>query len=70
MYVRMYVCIVPYMSDFRPAFGLETGFIEHFNTRPVITINYSAIADLHNLQFSTAHTKSFHHAVSSPVVPR
>jgi hypothetical protein len=41
------------------------GFIDHFNTYLVTTFNYSAIADLH----TTAHSKSFQPAVSSPVVP-
>jgi hypothetical protein len=39
--------IVTYMSDSRQDFGLEIVFIDHFNTRLVITLNYSAIADLH-----------------------
>jgi hypothetical protein len=38
---------------------LGTGFIGHFNTRLVKTLNYSAIADLHTLQITTAHAKSF-----------
>jgi hypothetical protein len=57
------------MSDYRWGFGLEIGFIGHFNTRLVTTINYSAIADLHTLQITTAHAKSFQSAVSSPVIP-
>jgi hypothetical protein len=43
--------------------------IDQFNTRLVNTINYSAIVDLHGLQITTAHAKSFQSAVSSPVVP-
>jgi hypothetical protein len=50
-------------------FGLEIGFIDHFNTRLVTALNYGAIGDLHSLQITTAHTKSFQSAVSSPVVP-
>jgi hypothetical protein len=42
---------------------------EQFNTRLVTTFNYSAIADLHTLQITTAHAKSFQSAVSSPVLP-
>jgi hypothetical protein len=49
-------------------FGLEIGFIDHFNTRLVATLSYSAIDDLHTLQISTAHAKSFQSAMSSPVV--
>jgi hypothetical protein len=33
-------------------FGLEIGFIDHFHTRLVITLNYSAITDFHTLQTS------------------
>jgi hypothetical protein len=47
------------MSDSGPSFGLDIGFIDHFNTQLVITLNYSAIADLHILQFTRAHAKSF-----------
>lgn len=36
-------------SDSRHGFGLESGFINHFNTRLISTLNYSAIADLHTL---------------------
>jgi hypothetical protein len=46
-------------SDSRRSFGLEIGFIDHFNTRLVTALNYSAIADIHNLQITTAHAKSF-----------
>jgi hypothetical protein len=47
-------------------FGLVIGFIEHLQI--VTTSNYSAIDNLHNLQFTTACTKSPQSAVSSPVV--
>jgi hypothetical protein len=63
------VYIVTCMGDYRRVFGLEMGFIDHFNTRLVTTLNYGAIANLHNLQTTTAHAKSFQSAVSSPVVP-
>jgi hypothetical protein len=43
--------------------------IEQLNTRLLTTLHYSAIADLHTLQITTAHTKSFQSAVSSSVVP-
>jgi ethanolamine utilization microcompartment shell protein EutS len=48
---------------------LEIGFIDHFNARLVITLNYSAFGDLHALQITTAHAESFQFDVSSPVVP-
>jgi hypothetical protein len=35
------------------------GFIDHFNTQLVITLNYSAIANFHNLQLTRTHAKSF-----------
>jgi hypothetical protein len=50
-------------------FGLEIGFIDHFNTRLVTTLNYNAFADLHTLQITTARAKSFQSAVSFVVVP-
>jgi hypothetical protein len=50
-------------------FGLGIGFIDHFNTRLVTTLTYSAIADLHTLQITTAHAKPFQSAESSSVVP-
>jgi hypothetical protein len=51
--------IVTCMRDSRRGFGLEIGFIDHFNTQLEITINYSAIADSHTLQITIAHAKSF-----------
>jgi hypothetical protein len=50
-------------------FGLDTGFIDPFNTRPATTLNDSAITDLHTLQITTAHDKPFQSAVSSMVIP-
>jgi hypothetical protein len=47
-------------------FGLVIGFIEHLQI--INTSNYSAVANSHNLQFTTARTKSSQSAVSSPVV--
>jgi hypothetical protein len=49
-------------------FGMEIGFIDHFNTRLVTTINYSDITDFHTSQINKAHAKSFHFVVFSPVV--
>jgi hypothetical protein len=37
-------------------FGLDIGFTDHFNIQLVITLNYSAIADLHTLQITVTHT--------------
>jgi hypothetical protein len=45
------------MSNYQWSFGLDIGFIYHFNTLLVITLNYSSIADLHTLP---------NHAKSSP----
>jgi hypothetical protein len=50
-------------------FGLDIGFIDHFNIQPVITLNYSAIVNFHNSQLTTARAKLFQPAVSSPAVP-
>jgi hypothetical protein len=47
------------MSDCQRGFGLEIGFSDHFNTRHVGTLNYSAIANFHNLHITTAHAKYF-----------
>jgi hypothetical protein len=43
IYYHVYEC------DPRRCFGLDIGSIDHFNTRHVITIIYSAIADLNTL---------------------
>jgi hypothetical protein len=47
--------VVAIMSDCRRGFELEIGFIDHFNTRLVTTLNCRAIADFHTLQITTAH---------------
>jgi hypothetical protein len=47
------------MSDYRRGFGVGILFIDHFNTRHVTTFNYGAIANLHTLQITRAHTKFF-----------
>jgi hypothetical protein len=41
---------------------------DHFNTQLMTTLNYSAIADFHTLQITTAYAKSFQSSVSSLVV--
>jgi hypothetical protein len=46
-------------------FGSEIGFIEHLQ---IVTSNYSAVANAHTLQFTTAYTKSSQSAMSSPVI--
>jgi hypothetical protein len=51
--------IVTCMSDYRRGFGFEIGFTDHFNTRLVTTLNYSAIVDFHTLQIATAHDNFF-----------
>jgi hypothetical protein len=61
--IRLLTPVVTCMSGYRRGFGLEIRFIDHFNTRFVTTLNYSAIADLHTSQITTAHAKSFQFAV-------
>jgi hypothetical protein len=39
--------------DSRLGFGLEIAYIDHFTTRLETASNYTAIADLHNLQITT-----------------
>jgi hypothetical protein len=63
-----YMCVYVYIvtrSDYRRGSGLEIGFIEHINTWLVTTLNYSAIANLHDLQITTAHITSFQSVVIS-----
>jgi hypothetical protein len=58
----MFILYVIYCHDFEwlsTGSGLEIGFIDHFSIRLVSTLNYSAIADFHTLQITTAHAKSF-----------
>jgi ethanolamine utilization microcompartment shell protein EutS len=43
------------MSNYRRGFALDIGFIDNFNTQLVITLNYSAIDDLHTLQIIVTH---------------
>jgi hypothetical protein len=65
MYVCTYVCpaltpeqlrtlrsiyIITCTSDSRRGFGLDIGFIDHFNAWLLTALNYSAIADFHTLQ--------------------
>jgi hypothetical protein len=39
--------------------SLDIGFFGHFTTQLIITLDYSAFANLHTLQFTKAHAKSF-----------
>jgi hypothetical protein len=51
-------------------FRLDIGFIDHLYTQLGTTSNYSAIANLHTLQITTAFAKPlFQPAVSSSAVP-
>jgi hypothetical protein len=52
-YIYIYIYIVTRRSDSWQGLGLEIGFIDHFNTRLVTTLNYSAIADFHTLQITS-----------------
>jgi hypothetical protein len=44
------------MNDSRLGFRLDIGFNGHFNTQLVITLNYSANAELRTLQITGAHS--------------
>jgi hypothetical protein len=57
------------MCDYRRGFGLDVGFTDHLYTRLGTTSNYSATANLHNSQITTALSEFFQLAVSSPDVP-
>jgi hypothetical protein len=54
------------MSDYRRGVDWLIGFIAHLQN--ITTSNYSGIANLHTLQFTTARTKFSQSAVSSLVV--
>jgi hypothetical protein len=54
------VYIITYMSDSSWAFGLEIGFMDHFNTRLFTTINYNTITDYNILHITITHAKCFH----------
>jgi hypothetical protein len=46
------------MCDYRRAFGVDIGFVDHFNTELEIPLNYSAICNFHTYK-SLVHTLSF-----------
>jgi hypothetical protein len=52
-------------GDYRRGFGLQIEITDHFTTWLVTTLNYSAIADLHIIQITAAHAKSFQSAFTS-----
>jgi hypothetical protein len=52
------VYIVTCKGAYRRGIGLDIGFIGHFSSQFVITLKYSAIANLYNLQSTRAHAKS------------
>jgi hypothetical protein len=58
--------IVTCMSDYRRGFGLQIGFIDHFNIRHSITLTYTR--NLHTLEIATVHAK-YMQSVSAPVEP-
>jgi hypothetical protein len=47
------------MSDYRRDFGFYIEFIDVYNTQLIITLNYSAIADLHALHITVTHILVF-----------
>jgi hypothetical protein len=53
------VYIVTFMTDARRGFGLDIGFIDHFNTEPMNTLNYSS----HYLATTSEQTEDFTCAV-------
>jgi hypothetical protein len=61
-------CNFKYCHDFEwlsTELWLDTGLIDHFNTRLVTTADYRTIADLHTLQTTTVDNKSFQSAFTS-----
>jgi hypothetical protein len=52
-----------FQCDYRRGFGSDIGFIYHLYRQLRTASNYSAIANLHILQITTAHAKFFQPAV-------
>jgi hypothetical protein len=57
--------VLSYDRMTKTGFGLVIGFIEHLQV--ITTSNYSAIANSHTQQFTTACSESSQSAVSLPV---
>jgi hypothetical protein len=51
-YIYIYIYCHVYECGSGRGSGLDIGFIDHFNTKLVITINYNAIANFRTLQFA------------------
>jgi hypothetical protein len=51
------------MSDYRRGFGLDVGFIDHFNPQLVIQFNFSANADFHTLHFTRVYSLVSHSVI-------
>jgi hypothetical protein len=47
------------VCDYRRGFALDFGFIDHLYTQLGTTSNYSALANIHHSQITTAHAKYF-----------
>jgi hypothetical protein len=47
------------MSDYRRGFGFYIAFIDHYNTQLIITLHYSASADLYALHITVTHAQVF-----------
>jgi hypothetical protein len=72
----MYEYYYDFLSDYRRGFVLDIGFIDNFTTQLVITLNYSAIADLHTLHTTVARARAHTHThththtqIFQPAVP-
>jgi hypothetical protein len=61
--MHVFICVHMYVTILNVCqwgFELDIGFIDHFNTQLVITLNYSATANFHtHYKITRAHTKSF-----------
>jgi hypothetical protein len=54
--------------DFRLRFVIVIRFIDHFGTRLVTTLNFNAIAKLHNIQITRTHKTNILCLLQSPIV--